>query len=82
MQVAPAEIEDVLIKHPQVKDAGVIGIPDEVAGELPKAFVVKQQRSKISEKQLQQYISGNTHLSSLTLHRRSKIFINREIHFR
>jgi 4-coumarate--CoA ligase len=39
-QVAPAELEAVLINHPQVADCAVIGIPDEEAGELPKAFVV------------------------------------------
>lgn len=40
-QVPPAEIEGVLLTHPKIKDAAVIGIPDERAGELPLAFVVK-----------------------------------------
>jgi acyl-CoA synthetase (AMP-forming)/AMP-acid ligase II len=39
-QVAPAELEAVLITHPDVADCAVVGIPDEHAGELPKAFVV------------------------------------------
>jgi acyl-CoA synthetase (AMP-forming)/AMP-acid ligase II len=39
-QVAPAELEAILITHPEVADCAVIGIPDEQAGELPKAFVV------------------------------------------
>ena len=38
-QVPPAELEAVLITHPAVADAAVIGIPDEEAGELPKAFI-------------------------------------------
>ena len=39
-QVAPAELEAVLIAHPAVADVAVIGIPDEEAGELPKAYIV------------------------------------------
>jgi acyl-CoA synthetase (AMP-forming)/AMP-acid ligase II len=39
-QVAPAELEVVLCAHPAVADAAVVGVPDERAGELPKAFVV------------------------------------------
>lgn len=39
-QVAPAELEDLLLRHPDVQDSAVIGIPDEMAGELPRAFIV------------------------------------------
>jgi len=39
-QVAPAELEALIIAHPDVADVAVIGVPDEEAGELPKAFVV------------------------------------------
>jgi acyl-CoA synthetase (AMP-forming)/AMP-acid ligase II len=39
-QVAPAELEAVLLTHPAVADACVIGIRDEEAGEVPKGFVV------------------------------------------
>ena len=40
MQVAPAELEAILLGHPAVSDAAVIPSPDEEAGEVPKAFVV------------------------------------------
>jgi acyl-CoA synthetase (AMP-forming)/AMP-acid ligase II len=39
-QVPPAELEAVLVSHPKVKDAGVIGVPNEEGEEIPKACVV------------------------------------------
>ncbi len=41
-QVAPAELEALLLTHPAVADAAVVRYPDEEAGEIPKAFVVLQ----------------------------------------
>jgi acyl-CoA synthetase (AMP-forming)/AMP-acid ligase II len=40
LQVAPAELEAVLLGHPEIADAAVVRFPDEEAGEVPKAFVV------------------------------------------
>ncbi len=40
-QVAPAELEAHLLTHPAVDDCAVIPVPDDRAGEVPKAFVVK-----------------------------------------
>ena len=40
LQVSPAELEDLLHGHDLIADCAVIGIPDEYAGELPKAYVV------------------------------------------
>jgi acyl-CoA synthetase (AMP-forming)/AMP-acid ligase II len=40
MQVAPAELEALLLTHPAVLDAAVVRRADEEAGEIPKAFVV------------------------------------------
>jgi acetyl-CoA synthetase len=39
-RIAPQEIEAALAKHESVHDAGVVGVPDEIRGEIPKAFVV------------------------------------------
>jgi acyl-CoA synthetase (AMP-forming)/AMP-acid ligase II len=39
-QVAPAELESLLLTHPQISDVAVVGIPDPAAGEIPKAFIV------------------------------------------
>jgi len=57
-QVAPAELEAVLLSHPQVADAAVIGVPDVAVGELPMAFVVLKTDATISEKDLKQYVDG------------------------
>lgn len=39
-QVAPAELEDVILGHEMVDDVAVVGVPEEYSGERPKAFVV------------------------------------------
>ncbi|MDX6351759.1 MAG: hypothetical protein QOF84_6549 [Streptomyces sp.] len=43
-QVAPAELEAVLLTDPRIADAAVIGVPDEDGNEIPKAYVVPQPR--------------------------------------
>jgi acyl-CoA synthetase (AMP-forming)/AMP-acid ligase II len=56
-QVAPAELEALIINHPEVSDVAVIGIPDEEAGELPKAFVVTASDDFDAE-QLMTWVAG------------------------
>ena len=58
MQVAPSELEHLLLTHPQVFDAAVVGLPDEMAGELPRAYVVKRQGSDLNEKQVEDYVNS------------------------
>lgn len=54
-QVAPAELEGLLIGHPAIADAAVIPIPDDEAGENPKAFIVK--KGEINEQEIMDYIA-------------------------
>jgi acyl-coenzyme A synthetase/AMP-(fatty) acid ligase len=49
MQVAPAELEACLLNHPVVADCAVILVPDERAGEVPKAHVVKANSVGLEE---------------------------------
>jgi acyl-CoA synthetase (AMP-forming)/AMP-acid ligase II len=48
-QVAPAELEAILLTHPAVADAAVIPIPDDEAGEIPKAYVVLKTAAEAEE---------------------------------
>ena len=58
LQVAPAELEALLLDHPRIADAAVTSVPDEAAGELPLAFVVKKPDVNLSEEQVKQYVAG------------------------
>ncbi|KAK9120019.1 hypothetical protein Scep_018112 [Stephania cephalantha] len=51
-QVPPAELEHLLLSHPDIVDSAVIPYPDEEAGQIPMAFVVRQPGSAISEAQV------------------------------
>ncbi|KAI6193942.1 4-coumarate--CoA ligase 3 [Aphelenchoides besseyi] len=56
LQVPPAELEDLLLSHPRIADAAVIGVKDEKAGELPKAFVVRKDES-LTEKEVFDFVA-------------------------
>ncbi|VDO97385.1 unnamed protein product [Soboliphyme baturini] len=55
-QVSPTELEDIILKHPLVVDVAVIGIPDEINGELPFAYVVRKDAS-LTEEMLAYYFN-------------------------
>jgi len=56
-QVAPAELEALLITHPKVADVAVIGIPDDEAGELPKAFVTTPPGESVTLEEIQALVA-------------------------
>lgn len=57
-QVAPADLEAVLIAHEAVADAAVIGVTDGDGNEIPKAYVVRGPGARISEDELIAYVAG------------------------
>ena len=57
-QVAPAELEGLLLEHPGVADAAVVPKPDAEAGETPKAFVVRRDHADPTADELIAFVSS------------------------
>ena len=51
-QVSPTELEDLIMSHPAVADAAIIGVPDDYAGELPRAYMVKKPGASVNEEDI------------------------------
>jgi acyl-CoA synthetase (AMP-forming)/AMP-acid ligase II len=58
LNVYPAEIENILITHPCISEAAVIGIPDNRKGNVLKAFIVLNKGLKISKKEVMAFLKG------------------------
>jgi len=58
--VAPAEVEEVLLSHPAVETAQVIGVPDKRLGEVPCAYVTLKADALVSEKELLDWCKGRS----------------------
>jgi acyl-CoA synthetase (AMP-forming)/AMP-acid ligase II len=57
-QVPPAELEAVLLRHPDVTDAAVIGLPDEEAGEIPAGYVTLRPGSSATPEEIMQFVAA------------------------
>lgn len=56
--VSPYEIEEVLSHHPKVFEVAAVGVPDEVRGEVPKAFIALHEHTNCSEEELRMFCKG------------------------
>ncbi|CAH1966905.1 unnamed protein product [Acanthoscelides obtectus] len=66
MQVSPTELENLLLEIDGVTDAAVVGVPDALAGEVPKAFVVLKPGAEVTEEIIHRFINGKvTHYKKL-----------------
>ena len=57
-QVPPAQLEGILLTHPQIADACVVPVRDEEAGEVPKAFVVPREGQALDPHEVMAFVAG------------------------
>jgi len=57
MQVAPAELEALLLTHASIADVAVIPVADEEAGELPKAVVVRKNERPVTSEEVMSFVA-------------------------
>lgn len=58
LQVSPSELEDLLRRHPAVLDVAVIGVPDDAAGELPRAYIVKKEGVSVTKEDIVEFMQA------------------------
>jgi len=58
-QIAPAELEALLLSHPSIADAAVIGVLDDEREEIPKAFVVRAAGVELDGDAVMTYVAGH-----------------------
>ncbi|MGH7354710.1 MAG: acyl-CoA synthetase [Candidatus Rokuibacteriota bacterium] len=56
--MSAVEIEDALLSHPDVREAAVVGAPDELRGQIPKAYVVAEREGDAFARELQEWVGG------------------------
>ena len=56
--MAPASLESLLLHHPAIADVAVVGVPDDLAGELPRACIVLKADKTASANEIMDFVKG------------------------
>ncbi|XP_049768810.1 probable 4-coumarate--CoA ligase 1 [Schistocerca cancellata] len=56
-QVSPTELESIIMELPEVADVAVVGMPDEISGEVPKAFIVLKSEQKLTAEAVEEHVT-------------------------
>ncbi|TFG88353.1 MAG: hypothetical protein E4H16_05190 [Candidatus Atribacteria bacterium] len=54
-KVFPSEVEDMMLVHPKIKDLVIVGIPDELKGEAPKAFIQLNEGDTLTLEEIREF---------------------------
>ena len=54
-KVFPSEVEDMMLSHTKIKDLVIVGIPDDLKGEAPKAFIVLREGETSTQDEIRAY---------------------------
>ncbi|RMD48302.1 MAG: hypothetical protein D6830_07110, partial [Ignavibacteria bacterium] len=57
-RVSAKEIEEKILEHPDVSEVAVIGIPDDILGEAPKAYIIPKDGVSLRPRDLDQFLKG------------------------
>jgi acyl-CoA synthetase (AMP-forming)/AMP-acid ligase II len=57
-KVFPSEVEDMMLAHPKIKDLVIVGIPDDLRGEAPKAFIQLNEGESATPEEIRAFCKG------------------------
>ena len=71
--IYPAQVESILLEHPGIEEACVIGLPDELREQVPVAYVVPKEGIELTPKDVAQFVTSNEMLAAYKRPRYYKI---------